>query len=119
MSPTIFERSGGFAKVSRIVMVFYDKVLDSDAIAGFFENVDMAQLIDHQTKFIASVMGGPVSISDDHLQRAHAGLGIDETALDEMLRLLEQTFSEFGLEQADITRVVANIRRRGHLIVTR
>jgi hemoglobin len=119
MAPTIFERSGGFAKVSRIVMVFYDKVLDSDAIGDFFENVDLAQLIDHQTKFIASVMGGPVSISDDHLQRAHAGLGIDESAFDEMLRLLEQTFSEFGLEQADITRVAANIRSRGHLIVTR
>jgi hemoglobin len=119
MAQTIFERYGGFAKVSRIVMVFYDKVLDSDAIGDYFENVDLARLIDHQTKFIASVMGGPVSISDDHLQRAHAGLGIDETALDEMLRLLEQTFREFGLEEADITRVVAKIRRRSHLIVTR
>ncbi len=119
MEATIFERCGGFAKVSRIVMAFYDKALESDIIGGYFEDVDLARLIDHQTKFIASVMGGPISISDDQLQRAHAGLGIDEVEFAEMVSLLEQTFSEFGLDRADVDRVIAQVRRRAPLVITR
>lgn len=54
---TMFERYGGFANVSKIVMSFYDKVLDSDVIGDYFEDVDMWALIDHQTKFIAPPAG--------------------------------------------------------------
>jgi hemoglobin len=119
MATTIFERYGGFAKVSRVVMVFYDKVLESDMIGGYFEDVDLPRLIDPQTKFIASVMGGPASFSDDHLQRAHAGLGIDDAAFSEMLSLLEQTFSEFGFDKPDIDSVIAQVRTRAPFIITR
>jgi hemoglobin len=118
MASTIFERCGGFAKVSRVVMVFYDKVLDSDTIGDYFEEVDLPRLIDHQTKFIASIMGGPVRISDDHLQRAHASLGINGTAFAEMLSLLEQTLSEFGFDKSDIDRVLTQVSDRAPLIIT-
>lgn len=60
MSQSMFERYGGFAKLSK-VMAFYDRVLDSDVIGDFFEGVDMRRLIDHQTKFISQVMGGPAA----------------------------------------------------------
>lgn len=118
MATTMFERYGGFAKVSRVVMVFYDKVLDSDLIGGYFENVDLPRLIDHQTKFIASVMGGPVTISDDQLKRAHAGLGIDETAFTEMVSLLDQTLCEFAWEKSDIEHVLASVRGKARHIIS-
>jgi hypothetical protein len=50
---TMFERYGGFATVSKVVMAFYDKALDSDVIGVYFENVDMPALIDHQTNLSA------------------------------------------------------------------
>jgi len=53
MARTPFEKYGGFATVSKIVMVFYDRVLDSDIMAPFFDDVDMRRLTDHQTKFIS------------------------------------------------------------------
>ena len=52
---------------SRIVMLFYDKILDSDQVGNYFEDIDMKKLIDHQTKFVASITGGPASFSDDML----------------------------------------------------
>ncbi|MBE0409295.1 MAG: hypothetical protein IBX69_06140 [Anaerolineales bacterium] len=55
MKRSIFERYGGFAKVNRIVSSFYDKVLDSPITSPYFVNIDMRRLIDHQTRFIASL----------------------------------------------------------------
>lgn len=55
---TLFDKYGGFAAVSKLVMAFYDRILDSDQVGGYFEDIDMKRLIDHQTKFVASIMGG-------------------------------------------------------------
>lgn len=43
----------------------------------------MRVLVDHQTKFIALMMGGPASYTDEHLKRVHAHLGIGSTAFGE------------------------------------
>lgn len=119
MASTLFERVGGFANVRKIVSTFYDKLIDSTALQRYFEDVDMRVLIDHQAKFIASVMGGPASFSDDHLRRVHARLGISAVEFSEMTSLLTETLEEFDLAPADIAEVEREIRRRESLIVTR
>ena len=43
MAQTIFERYGGFAKVNRIVMSFYDRVVESEIMSPYFINTDMKQ----------------------------------------------------------------------------
>lgn len=118
MSKSMFERYGGFASVSKIVMSFYDKVLDSDIIGHHFEDVEMSRQIDHQTKFIASVMGGPASYSDDALHRVHAQLGIDQEQFDEMTTLLEETLEDFDFDRRDIDEVMGHIRARARHIIT-
>lgn len=118
MSKSIFERYGGFASISKIVMAFYDKVLDSDVIGHHFENVEMRRQIDHQTKFIASIMGGPASYTDDALYRVHERLAIDQEQFDEMATLLEETLEDFDFERADIDEVMAHIRARARHIIT-
>jgi hypothetical protein len=65
----MFERYGGFAKISKIVSDFYGRVLDSPIMGPYFEESDMKRLIDHQTKFIASIMGGPASHPQEWLGR--------------------------------------------------
>jgi hemoglobin len=80
MAASMFERYGGFASVSRIVSEFYDKILDSPVTSPYFENTDMKTQIDHQTKFIASLMGGPASYSNGQLERVHIPLKIDQAA---------------------------------------
>jgi hemoglobin len=115
---TIFERYGGFATVRRLVSTFYDEVLDSELLARHFETVDVRRLIDHQAKFISSLMGGPASYTDEHLRRVHARLGITTADFREMIALLEEVLEEYELADTDIELVLAAIRRREGVIVT-
>ncbi len=119
MQQTIFERYGGFATVRKVVSTFYDYVLEDDTTAPYFEGVDMRRQIDHQSKFVSAVMGGPGSYSDEHLQRVHERLGIDKPAFDTIAGLLAEAMGDHGMEQADIDAVVHEFAIREHLIVTR
>ena len=118
MATSMFDRYGGFSSVSKIVMAFYDKVLDSDIIGDYFENTELPALIDHQTKFIASVMGGPASYTNPVLQRVHADLGIDAAAFQEMVSLLRETLEEFELAPHDIDTVIQDIKGRSSYIIS-
>jgi hemoglobin len=119
MRRTVFERYGGFAKVNRVVMSYYEKILDSPITSPYFEHVDMRQLIDHQTRFIATVMGGPASYTNDHLERVHVRHGITEGAFQEACNLLVETLEDHGFADEDIQIVVDEFVGRKHYIVTR
>jgi hemoglobin len=119
MTETMFERYGGFAKVSRVVSSFYDRVLDSPVLEPFFRRTDMARLIDHQTKFIANLMGGPVSYTTEHLARVHARLAIDEPAFAEMTALLRETLEDFDFDEGDIAKVYSHLVGYRPFIVSR
>ena len=116
---SIFERHGGFARVSRIVSTFYDRVLDSPILSPYFEKTDMRRLIDHQTKFISSLMGGPASYSNETLERVHAHLSIDQESFDEMVLVLSETLEDFDMTDVDIQTVKDEILCRSRYIVTR
>jgi len=118
MSQTLFEKYGGFATVSRIVMDFYDRALDSDQIGDFFEDVDMKKLIDHQTKFVATLLGGPASYTNERLAAMHTRLGINNADFDEMQRLLAETLEEHGVSAEDVGAVMREIEARRDSIVT-
>ena len=117
MARSMFDRYGGFVNVSKIVMHFYDKVIDSDVIGEHFVNTDLRRLIDHQTKFICSVMGGPASYSNDALERIHANTVIDQAAFEEMASLLTESFEDFDVEQDDIDTVISDLRERSRFII--
>jgi hemoglobin len=117
MSQTIFERYGGFSNVSKIVMSFYEKILASPVTSPYFANSDMKTLIDHQTKFIASMMGGPASYTNDHLERVHARLGITEAAFLEAVEMLVETLEDFDMADDDIDQVKDEVLSRKNFIV--
>ena len=114
---TLFQKYGGFAAVSKVVMAFYDKVLDSDDLAPYFEHIDMRRLIDHQTKFISQVMGGPASYTNDALSRVHAPHNIDQAAFNEVAALLNETLIEFGLETDDIAVIMDEVGSKARFVV--
>ena len=115
----MFNRYGGFATISKIVMEVYDRALDSDVVGAYFEGVDVSAIIDHQTKFISSLMGGPASYSDEALARIHADLNIDKSAFDEFVELLREALEDFEVEPADVDQIVEVMRGRERFIVTR
>src|SRR6185369_7647469 len=115
---TIFDKYGGFAQVSGIVAAFYDKVLESSLLAPYFAGVDMGLLIVHQSKFLAQIMGGPAVMSNDELQRTHAGLQVTDAAFDEMLSLLRKTLEDFRFGDEDISSLCGEIIARRAYIVS-
>lgn len=114
---SLFEKYGGFSAISKIVMDFYGRVLDSDEVGPFFDNVEMGRQIDHQTKFIAQVLGGPATYTNDMLQRVHAAHDIDRTAFDEVARLLSQTLRDHGMSDEDLSFVMTEIEARSRFII--
>ena len=118
MATSLFQKYGGFAKVNRIVSAFYEKVIDSDVTGPYFDDVDVRALIDHQTKFIAQVMGGPASYSDEALRKVHAPHDIDRAAFDEMARLLRETLEEAGFDPEDVADVMAEIEARSRVVIS-
>jgi hemoglobin len=116
---SIFDRYGGFAKVSRVVSAFYDRVLDSPVLGPYFAGIDMRRQIDHQTKFIASLMGGPASFTSEHLERVHARLDIDDRAFDELVDLLRETLEDFDFDESDIATVYGEVVSYRSVIVSR
>ncbi len=115
----MFDRYGGFATVHRIVLGFYDRLLDSDIVAPYFEDTDMPTLVDHQTKFISQIMGGPATYSNEVLEQIHRHLAITQEAFDEMTSILEQTLKEFELAEEDVRFIMADIKSRRPFIVAK
>jgi len=109
LKTSLFERVGGFAQVRLIVSDFYDRILDSDVLKPYFEQIDIRRLIDHQTKFVSALMGGPASFSNDHLRRAHAHLEITHEEYSEMGEIWRETLEDFGVPGADVDRLHAHI----------
>ena len=118
MAITLYDKYGGFAVLNRVVMAFYDNVIDCDVLAPYFEAVEMGRLIDHQTKFLASLLGGPASFTDEHLRHVHSTLGITDAAFDRMKTTMRETLVEHGFSVTDADSVVDKIERRRRIIVT-
>jgi hemoglobin len=115
----MFHRYGGFASVSKVVSAFYDKAVDSPLLGPYFEKIEMPRIIDHQTKFIASLMGGPASYTNEELERVHSHLNIRENEFQEMVALLKETLEDFDFDDSDIGAVQSEILSRKRFIVAR
>jgi hemoglobin len=117
VTASLFEQLGGFARVRLLVSAFYDKVLESERLAPHFEHIDVRRLIDHQTKFMSAIMGGPASFSDEQIARAHHRLGITDEEFDEMAALFSETLEDFGVGQAVVGRLNAHVlAMRAHVV---
>jgi hemoglobin len=114
---SVFERLGGFARVRLLVSEFYEKVLDSERLCVYFQQIDMRRLVDHQTKFISALMGGPASYSDEQIARAHARLGIRSEDFAEMADLFRETLEDNRLAAVDVTRLHAHLLSLRELVV--
>jgi hemoglobin len=110
---SLFDKYGGFATVSKIVREFYSGVLQSPTLRPYFEGANMERIIDHQTKLIAHLLGGPAEYSGRELGIAHSSLKVTGSAFDEVAEILQETFEEAGLEAEDVAKVmgiVAGVR---------
>ena len=114
---TMFERYGGLPFVTRFVLNLYDRVLASDRLAPYFAHADMQRLVEHQAKFVSSVMGGPPSYTPSMLRDAHAPFAIDDAAFDELLGLFRTTLQDAAIAGADLETMMASLNAlRPHVV---
>ncbi|WP_347311669.1 group I truncated hemoglobin [Defluviimonas sp. SAOS-178_SWC] len=117
MQKSLFEKYGGFSVVSRIVLDLYDRLLDDDDVGPFFDEVEMARIVDHQTKFVSSLMGGPASYTDDQIEKMHARLTITNAHFDTLQGILRQTLLDHGVSEEDADAITASFEARRKLVV--
>ena len=117
MEQTLFDKYGGFSTISRIVLRLYDKLLEDDDVGPFFDDVDLPKLVDHQTKFVSSLMGGPASFTDNHIQMAHRHLTIEPDHFHKLKELVTETLEEFDVEPPDIAAVLDAFEQRRSLLI--
>ena len=118
-APTVplFDKYGGLRTLRMVIMAFYDRVIDSDIVGHFFEDVDLARLVDHQTKFFTMVLGGPSSFPDARLAQAHQHLEVTHDQFDEVINLLRDTLEEARFVPEDLQLTLAAVEQRRGLIV--
>ncbi|WP_089954849.1 group I truncated hemoglobin [Salipiger thiooxidans] len=116
MQKSLFEKYGGFSVVSKIVLDLYDRLLDDDDVGPFFDEIDMARIVDHQTKFVSSLMGGPASYSDEQIRRMHAHLEIHQLHFDKLQSLLRATLADHGVAPGDQEAILAAFEARRALV---
>ncbi len=114
---SLFDRYGGLRALRSVIIDFYDRVLDSDVIGHFFEDVDMVKLVDHQTKFFSTILGGPADFVDHRLLKAHAHLEVTHTHFDEIAIILRETLADAGFTPKDLETTLAAVEARRSIIV--
>ena len=113
----MFDKYGGFAAVRTIVYDLYQRIRQDDEINGYFENVDFSRIVNHQTKFVSSVMGGPASYTDEQLRKLHQHLPITGGDFDRLMAILGDALAESGVEADDAALILARMQDRRDLVV--
>lgn len=115
---SLFEKYGGFETVQKIVIDFYREILSRDSLAPYFENVNLERLIDHQTRFVSHLLGGPANYQGKTLQAAHAQLKISGAAFDEVASILALVLEDAGVTNEDIESIMNIVGSARSQIIT-
>ena len=118
MSDTLYERLGGRDAISAVVDAFYDRVIEDERVAHYFDDVDMQKQRAHQTQFISAVAGGPVDYSGEDMEAAHDDLDITKPDFDVIVEHLDATLREFDVDPDDREAVLEAIAQYEDDIVT-
>jgi len=114
---SMFDKYGGFSVVSKIVLDLYERLLDDDDLGPFFDDVEFAKIVDHQTKFVSSVMGGPASYTDNQIEKLHSHLAIGSDHFDRLAVILTEVLKDHGVADEDAGEIVGAFAARRHLVV--
>lgn len=72
MAQSLFERIGGESAVRATVVKLYDKILDDEKVAPFFDGIDVDALRRSQAAFVTYAFGGSNHYNGKNLRAAHA-----------------------------------------------
>lgn len=117
MAESLYQKYGGFETVHTVITRFYRKVLAEPLLAPHFRQTNMDRLVDHQTHFVAMVLGGPKAENVRDLGDAHAHLRISDDEFELVKDLLEEALIEQGVTTEDTASIMALVETTRPLIV--
>ena len=118
--PSLFDRLGGEAAIEAAVVMFYEKVMADDKLAGFFAHLDMNAQIKKQIAFMTMAFGGPNRYTGRDLRAAHAKLpGLDASHFDSIVTHLRETLTELGIDESANAEVVGIVESTRNDVLNR
>jgi hemoglobin len=99
--PTLFEWMGGMPALRRLMEAFYVRVPQDPVLAPLFAHMSPDH-VDHVTRFVAEVLGGPKTYSaglggHPAMARKHVGKRISEEQRQRWMQLLLRCADECGV----------------------
>jgi hemoglobin len=116
MDQSLYEQIGGESAVSATVLKLYDKLLDDDELAPFFENMDVDRLRLSQSTFVTAAFGGPNLYKGKTLRAAHAASvakGLNDHHFDKVAGHLKAAMQELDVPSALIDQALAIVETTG------
>lgn len=112
MEDNLFERIGGEAAVSATVAKLYEKILNDETLAYFFDDIDINRLRKSQSAFVGMAFGGPNHYNGQGLRNAHKKLveqGLSDSHFDAVASHLKASMEELNVPQALIEEALATV----------
>lgn len=110
MEKSLYERIGGEGAVKATVLKMYDKILDDEELAPFFEDINVEQLRLSQSAFVTYAFGGPNHYSGKSLRAAHKSAvaqGLSDRHFDRVAAHLKSAMEELNVPAALIGEALA------------
>ena len=109
MSETIYDQLGGSDVLKTAVTVFYNRVVEDDNLAKWFDGVDLSRLRAHQRAFLAAALDGPRLFAGRDLTASHAGMEITDDAFEAIVNHLLTVLADLDIDETAIEQVGARL----------
>jgi hemoglobin len=107
--PSLYARIGGAEAVSRLVNLFYERVLQDAELAPFFARADIRKLRAMQREFFSVALGGPVTYFGKPLAYTHRGRGIEPRHLQRFTEHMIATLHDLQLSEREMSDVIDRV----------
>jgi hemoglobin len=115
---TIYDQIGGQPVIKTATTVFYSRVTSDEALAQWFDGVDISRLRAHQRAFLAAALDGPQLFTGLDLGETHAAMAITDDAYTRVVAHLITTLDDLGVQEDILTEVEARLESLRSLVVT-
>ena len=109
MSETLYARLGEREGIRAVVDDFYDRLLDDDQLAPFFDGSNVERLRQTQTDFLCAAAGGPETYDAAPVRAAHSHVPFEPADIERAVELLTESLAAFDVSEDDATAVVGAV----------
>ena len=116
---SLYDRLGGKPAITAVVDDFVGRVAADNRINGKFANADIPRLKMMLVDQICQASGGPCTYTGRDMKTAHAGMGINSSEFDTLVRDLVATLNRFKVPEREKNELLAALGPMKNDIVER